>query len=68
MGEFKPSSTADGSWAHPPEDDKAATGQMPPGPFQVTDMPARPPVPPAVSPETQRLLRGVAPADDGEDE
>jgi len=62
MGDFKPLANGDGSWAHPPEDD-TPTGQMPPGPFQVTDMPARPPVPAAPSPKTQRLLRGVAGAD-----
>lgn len=67
MGEFKASSTADGSWAHPPEDE-VTKGQLPAGPFQVTDMPARPPVPPAVTAKTRHLLAGVAEPDgDGED-
>jgi len=66
MGDFRPMD-ADGSWAHPPETEEVPRGQLPPGPFQVTDMPARPPVPPQPSPQTERLLRGVAPAD-GDDE
>ena len=62
MGEFKQSISADGSWAHPPEEELPAS-QMPPGPFQVTDMPSRPPVPPRPTPKTEHLLAGVAPPD-----
>lgn len=67
MGEFKPMASGDGSWAHAPEDAEATKSQMPPGPFQVTDMPARPPVPPAKSPQTRHLLGGVAGPTGGEE-
>lgn len=66
MGEFKASSTADGSWAHPPGED-VDKPQMLAGPFAVQEMPARPPAPAPRSPQSDHLLRTVAPAD-GDDE
>lgn len=67
MGEFKAASSADGSWARPPDQEKPDVSLMPGGPFVATMMPAAPPVPPPKSEATKRLLRGVA-EPDGEPE
>lgn len=59
MGEFKPVASGDGSWAHNPGEETEVSTAGNPGPFGITDMPARAPAPKPRPAKNDRLLRGV---------
>jgi hypothetical protein len=53
-------------WAHAPGE-QPSMGEMQPGPFGITDMPVRKPELPPVSPQTSKLLKGLAAPTQGEE-